>query len=182
MAAPKKYTDFPAGIYDTTKIFLQADPVTGSLEKVNLPSIGGSSQFFKTPTGNSAGVMSDLVTIPIPANTLSSPGQSFQITSYLFTSGITTANPIVINYGLSTINIATIASTIQYIISMRFVYASAGNCHIFGSTMRSTSILATGGGLLSAFNSTVDNNIIIQTNNPNANVVQHKLSILELSL
>jgi hypothetical protein len=35
----KKYIDFPAGTYDTNKIFLQADPITGALEKINLPTI-----------------------------------------------------------------------------------------------------------------------------------------------
>lgn len=41
--ARKKYTDFPAGTYDTSKFFLQSDPVTGALEKINLPAIGSSS-------------------------------------------------------------------------------------------------------------------------------------------
>jgi hypothetical protein len=40
--ANKKYPDFPAGTYDTAKIFLQSDPVTGALEKVNLPAVGGA--------------------------------------------------------------------------------------------------------------------------------------------
>lgn len=35
--ANKKYTEFPAGTYDTSKIFLQADAATGALEKINLP-------------------------------------------------------------------------------------------------------------------------------------------------
>lgn len=38
--ANKKYIDYPAGTYDTTKIFLQANPSTGALEKINLPSPG----------------------------------------------------------------------------------------------------------------------------------------------
>lgn len=37
--ANKRYDQFPAGTYDPTKIFLQADPLTGALEKVNLPTI-----------------------------------------------------------------------------------------------------------------------------------------------
>lgn len=39
----KKYIDFPAGTYDTAKIFLQADATTGALEKVNLPSAAAYS-------------------------------------------------------------------------------------------------------------------------------------------
>jgi hypothetical protein len=35
--ANKKYIDFPTGTYDTSKIFLQANPTTGELQKVNLP-------------------------------------------------------------------------------------------------------------------------------------------------
>lgn len=38
--AAKKYNEFPSGTYDVGKIFLQADPVSGSLEKINLPPIG----------------------------------------------------------------------------------------------------------------------------------------------
>jgi beta-xylosidase len=37
--AVKNYTEFTAGTYDTAKIFLQADAITGALEKVNLPVI-----------------------------------------------------------------------------------------------------------------------------------------------
>jgi hypothetical protein len=37
--ANKRYDEFASGTYDTTKIFLQADPITGILEKVNLPPI-----------------------------------------------------------------------------------------------------------------------------------------------
>lgn len=39
----KKYNEFPAGTYDTSKIFLQANSIDGSLEKVNLPVIQGLS-------------------------------------------------------------------------------------------------------------------------------------------
>lgn len=43
--ANKKYNEFPSGTYDTSKIFLQADPSTGELEKVNLPTPGSPSPF-----------------------------------------------------------------------------------------------------------------------------------------
>lgn len=42
----KKYIDFPSGIYDTTKIFLQADPITGELQKVYLPSLADVSKVY----------------------------------------------------------------------------------------------------------------------------------------
>ena len=41
----KNYTEFPSGTYDTEKIFLQADPVTGSLQKVNLPQQSAPERF-----------------------------------------------------------------------------------------------------------------------------------------
>lgn len=41
--ANKKYNEFPAGSYDTSKIFLQADATSGALEKINLPTIPDSS-------------------------------------------------------------------------------------------------------------------------------------------
>ena len=40
--ADKKYNDYDPGVYDPNKIFLQADPITGALEKVNLPAIPSS--------------------------------------------------------------------------------------------------------------------------------------------
>lgn len=54
--ANKRYDQFPAGAYDTAKIFLQADPTTGALEKINLPSadtllptqVGNSGKFLTT--------------------------------------------------------------------------------------------------------------------------------------
>ena len=41
--ANKKYNEFTPGIYDTAKIFLQADDVTGALEKINLPLVPDGS-------------------------------------------------------------------------------------------------------------------------------------------
>lgn len=38
--ADLKYNEFTPGTYDTSKIFLQADPFNGTLEKVNLPAPG----------------------------------------------------------------------------------------------------------------------------------------------
>jgi hypothetical protein len=35
----KIYPDFDPGIYDASKIFLQADAITGALEKINLPDL-----------------------------------------------------------------------------------------------------------------------------------------------
>jgi len=52
--ADKKYNDYDPGTYDPNKIFLQADPDTGALEKVNLPVIPSASDnilFKMFPSG-----------------------------------------------------------------------------------------------------------------------------------
>jgi len=46
--ANKRYDQFSAGTYDTTKIFLQADAITGALEKVNLPTIPSAITYSGT--------------------------------------------------------------------------------------------------------------------------------------
>jgi hypothetical protein len=66
--ANKKYTDFPAGAYNTNKIFLQADPITGALEKVNLPSVGSAT----------AGNLTAMLAIVGPT-----AGQQFYMTDFL---------------------------------------------------------------------------------------------------
>jgi len=47
----KKFIDFPAGTYDTSKVFLQADPTTGALQKVNLPALGVPQSYVDTGLG-----------------------------------------------------------------------------------------------------------------------------------
>lgn len=45
--AQKRYDQFSAGTYDPTKIFLQADPTTGALEKILLPKADGSDGYIQ---------------------------------------------------------------------------------------------------------------------------------------
>lgn len=52
--ANKKYQDYPAGTYDTSKIFLQADPTTGALEKIFLPTLSS----LPSQSGQSGKVLS----------------------------------------------------------------------------------------------------------------------------
>lgn len=107
--ANKRYDEFPAGAYDTSKIFLQADPITGALEKINLPVIPAagieriSGQAGSFP--NAAGGNTDIFSFSLPANTLSNVGDALEIiytyqssnsnakTSNLIIGGITVANP-----------------------------------------------------------------------------------------
>ena len=64
----KLYTDFAAGAYNSNNIFLQADPITGALTKVNLPA--------QPPNGiikciiNQAGTASPVITSVINTTTV----------------------------------------------------------------------------------------------------------------
>lgn len=77
----KRYDEFPAGTYDTAKIFLQGDPVTGALEKVNLPTITPGIIMLEsiiTSAGSAAGVATSLHSFVIPANTMANNGDVLQ--------------------------------------------------------------------------------------------------------
>lgn len=80
----KKYTDFPSGTYDTSKIFLQADAVTGALEKINLPTITSGSPFYcNAPNTNNSGTNPQTTaTVTIPANALPNVGDSIVVKAF----------------------------------------------------------------------------------------------------
>lgn len=61
--AVKKYNEFPAGTYDPAKILLQADPVTGELEKIELGDVPGQ-KFGSTDNENSANRAFDMKGFP----------------------------------------------------------------------------------------------------------------------
>jgi hypothetical protein len=83
--ANKRYDEFAAGTYDTAKIFLQADPSTGELEKVNLPSPGARYCKFSgsvlVNANNSGSNPQTAATITIPANTISNDGDFMEVTA-----------------------------------------------------------------------------------------------------
>ncbi|MDQ2718250.1 MAG: right-handed parallel beta-helix repeat-containing protein [Bacteroidota bacterium] len=56
----KRFIDFPQGAFDSTKIILQSDPITGALQKTNLPAIV-SQTYVDTGLGNKL----DLIKKPI---------------------------------------------------------------------------------------------------------------------
>jgi len=71
--ANKTYKDFPAGTYDTSKIFLQADALTGELEKINLPAINSYYTNIYSNTiaeYNTGTVYNQIKSYTLPANTL----------------------------------------------------------------------------------------------------------------
>lgn len=73
--ANKRYDQFPAGAYNTAKIFLQADSATGALEKINLPSadtllpgqVGNSGKFLQT-NGTTTSWATALTSVDTSAN------------------------------------------------------------------------------------------------------------------
>jgi hypothetical protein len=87
--ANKKYIDFPAGTYDTTKIFLQADPVTGALQKVFLVDVLAVAPAKQTATA--AGTNTYTATIT-PAITAYTSNQIFFIKFTNANSGPSTLN------------------------------------------------------------------------------------------
>ena len=100
--ANKKYTDFPAGTYDTNKIFLQADPVTGALEKVNLPAASSGVRRIGqvlTAESNVAPGPTAIGSIIIPANTLVANGDT--LTYFMAFDGVngTEAKAVTLFFG-----------------------------------------------------------------------------------
>lgn len=180
--ANKRYDQFPAGTYNATDIFLQADPTTGELEKIalgDIPSGGPALYIDGTVTNNAAGVLTTLSTFSIPANTLSAIGHFIRLQCYLTSSGLVTTNDLVVNVAGTNINLPTVAGTLQYIVNLTMAYVSSGNSIVYGVSFRNTTALPTGGGLLFAFDPTIANTILIQHNNPTANVMIHRLSFME---
>lgn len=104
--ANKRYDQFPAGAYNTAKIFLQADGATGALEKINLPSadtllpvqVGNSGKFLQT-NGTTTSWAAALTSVDTSAN-------------YTWT-GLHTFNNSVNGAGGSTILTPTITSTVS---------------------------------------------------------------------
>lgn len=127
--ANKRYDQFPAGAYTATDIILQADPVTGALEKIALQDIpsGGGLALAAAIFANNSGVNPQtMATITIPANTLVTDGDFINL--QLTFNCLTTASSPVINIAGFAINLATAAPTV------------AGNCNLFLQLVRQTSV------------------------------------------
>lgn len=95
--ANKKYIDFPAGTYDTSKVFLQADAVTGDLEQINLPTIpaGLFTKSVVVDANNSGSNPQVLATITVPAAIFDITGTYIRIIAVgeiLSTTGTPQAN------------------------------------------------------------------------------------------
>lgn len=107
-----RYDQYPAGSYDTSKIFLQADPVTGALEKIFLPTIytlpsqsgaagkvltsNGTIESWQTPAppyalpsqgGNAGKFLTTNGTIESWGNTYTLPSQVGNAGKFLTTNG-----------------------------------------------------------------------------------------------
>jgi hypothetical protein len=91
----KKYIDYPPGTYDTSKIFLQADPVTGALQRINLPTIISTQshqtlKIFLGPFLSIAGTTATIATFNLPANTLLNNGDRLKMEVFYKTTGTDT--------------------------------------------------------------------------------------------
>lgn len=96
----KKYTDFPSGTYDTSKIFLQADATTGALEKVNLP---GTDTFnvFNTPANNTSPGPTTVFDYTLPANKVTTNGSIILVKTFIITGGSGTSKTMEFAIGAS---------------------------------------------------------------------------------
>lgn len=95
-----KYNEYPVGTYDTSKILLQADIVTGALEQVNLPTLLPYKLFnallLQTGTGNptattlfnNTGVTFTFTRTAAGSYTITSSGAFFNLLKTPFTIGI----------------------------------------------------------------------------------------------
>src|SRR5574337_296435 len=85
--ANKRYDQFPAGAYNTAKIFLQADSATGALEKINLPS---ADTLLPAQAGNSGKFLTTNGTIAswaaVPAWSLTGNSGTIAGTNYIGTN------------------------------------------------------------------------------------------------
>jgi hypothetical protein len=182
--ANKRYDQFPAGTYDTNKIFLQADPATGVLQKVNLPMPGGggankySRQFifsgdFFLDNGTWSGVLSrNLFTGSIPANTLTQDGDTlrFLILGYNTTNAGTSAVEVKINnqnYSYSNIPAAG-----GYLIDLNLSYATNNGSYISCIHSVNNSIHTEAGNLFSTQVWNAASSLVINLKRSSTNIVR----------
>jgi hypothetical protein len=140
----KKYIDFDPGVYDTTKIFLQADPVTGALEKVNLPVTGAGTSRLATGEfnkGNVGSMETDILNYTIPANTLVNEGDI--LSCYLYYSNVTSTQAKKQWFYFNGISFMTYSDTsvANFNVWLRIWRTSASTAYFSGHVMRTSSNL-----------------------------------------
>lgn len=129
-----KYTDFPAGTYDTSKIFLQADATTGALEKVNLPSPGGGAtiiQVFTANAGNTGGVATNIYSFTILANTLNTDGDTLVLRAWVTFANSGTTKTLNFYYATGNSFAWTNAGAQNSFIEIRIVRISSSTLNYF---------------------------------------------------
>lgn len=160
--ANKKYPDFPPGTYDTTKIFLQSDPVTGALEKVNLPAISGSNIFSAADLINALNTGSNpqtISTLTIPANTISQDGMYLRWN--VFFSSVSGAGIKTVTIGFAGTIISTPSSNSNGIwqIQIHAIRLSSTQLMILSMQIRGTTIVGLSANTTISIDPTISNNL-----------------------
>jgi hypothetical protein len=177
MATAKKYTDFPAGTYDTSKIFLQADPTTGDLEKVNLPSLSGNNPLIVSlaPDSNNTGSgLNTCATYAIPAGSGIQPGTVFEVWSffhYLTSSGSKT---IRLDLGLQSLSLYTNTSIVYVQLYSKILFGTTTSYFFFNWTYQNNSITSSNGPSVLTFNPAVSNNLVLSMQGSASNDIKFK--------
>jgi hypothetical protein len=176
MPGPLKYQNFPAGTYNTSKIFLQADPVTGALEKINLPTITTNSIGIYgngTFSTNSAGADTTLSSFVIPANSLRNPGDYLEIIflGQSLNAAVNKQWKLLIDGVTTTVYSST--NTGIYTLIVKFTLNTTGNTTIEKSVVRSGVVSTLSTTAASSINWTVNQTISFIAFSATASILEY---------
>jgi hypothetical protein len=183
--ANKRYDQFSAGSYDTSKIFLQADATTGALEKINLPTIPTAKVIHRADVAtanNSGSNPQTMATITIPANELAANGDSIQIfmhSEYLTASGTKT---MVVDFAAQNLSQRSVAGAgvQQWWLRLIRIDATHLRCIAYIQTGLTLSVLS--GPLLFVFNPAISNNITVRITAGAANDIAYYFATVDTYL
>src|SRR5688572_8780795 len=174
--ANKRYDEFPAGTYDTAKIFLQADSATGELEKVNLPTIPAVPlpRLSDVASANNSGSNPQtLATLTIPANTLNTDGDVIKI--YCVWQMLTGSGTKVVTvaFGGTTIISRTRTGAGNHIFYLTLTRSDSTHYILNGYDLETTAIFTTVGPTVNTFDPTIANDITAVVTSGIANDIKY---------
>lgn len=183
--ANKKYTDYSAGTYDTSKIFLQADATTGALEKINLPTIPPAKLQIVSDvnTANNSGSNPEtMATLVLPANTLATDGdvvEMYILMEYLTGSGtkvfnVTLASQLLIQRSNASAAVHAVYINLIRIDSTHYVFRAY--------ILQGTSIFTTNGPTSVVFDPTINNSLTVNVTTGIANDIKYWFSYMKFYL